>query len=102
MSCASSANAAKADKNPPGRGNAPTIEIAGKSALVRSAKTFIDQHMSEIRDDKLRTATADAIDNSHTYIHHEVTGQTGKDVEDQMLKAILTKPGPLAKTVDPL
>jgi hypothetical protein len=82
LSCASSANAAKADENAPGPGNALAIEIAGKTALARSAKTFIDQHMSEIRDDKLRTATADAIDNWHTYIHHEVTGQTGKDVED--------------------
>jgi hypothetical protein len=78
LSCASSANAAKADKNAPGPGNALAIEIAGKSALARSAKTYIDQHMSEIRDDKLRTATADAIDNSHTYIHHEVTDQPVK------------------------
>jgi hypothetical protein len=63
------ANAAKADENAPGSGDALAIEIAGKSALVRSAKTFIDQHLSEIRDDKLRNATADAIDNSHTCIH---------------------------------
>jgi len=63
------------------------IEIPGKSALVRSAKTFIDQHISEIRDDKLRTATADAIDNSHTCIHHEVTGQTGKMPDTVMVAA---------------
>src|SRR6516162_5029020 len=61
---------AKADESAPGAGNALAIEIAGKSALVRSAKAFIDQHIGEILDDKLRAATADAIDNPETCIRH--------------------------------
>jgi hypothetical protein len=65
------AGAAQADDNAaPGAGNALAIEISSKSALVSSAKAFIDQHIGEIRDDKLRTATADAIDNPGTCIRH--------------------------------
>jgi hypothetical protein len=63
--------AAQADDNAaPGAGNALAIEISSKSALASSAKAFIDLHIGEIRDDKLRTATADAIDNPGTCIRH--------------------------------
>jgi hypothetical protein len=61
------ASAAMADDNAaPGAGDVLAIGISGKSALVRSAKAFVDQHIGEIPDDGLRTATADAIDNPST------------------------------------
>jgi hypothetical protein len=64
-------SAAKADDNAAlGAGNALAIEISGKSAMVRSAKAFIRQHIGEIRDDKLRASTADAVDNQETCIRH--------------------------------
>jgi len=64
---------ANADENAPGPGNVLAMEIAGRSALVRSAKAFIDQHIGEIRDDKLRAVTADAIVNPATYIRHRAS-----------------------------
>ena len=63
---------ANADENAPGPGNVLAMEIAGRSALVRSAKAFIDQHIGEIRDDKLRAVTADAIVNPATYIRPNI------------------------------
>jgi hypothetical protein len=65
------ASAASADDNiAPGVGNALAIEISGRSELVKSAKAFIDQHIQDIADEKLRAITADAIDNSKTCIRH--------------------------------
>jgi hypothetical protein len=54
----------------PGAGNALAIEISGKSALVRSAKAFIDRRIREIQNAQLRTATEDAVDNPATCVRH--------------------------------
>ncbi|HML11006.1 MAG TPA: hypothetical protein VK432_09095 [Stellaceae bacterium] len=62
--------ATAADNNAPGAGNALAVEISGKSALVKSAKAFIDQRIAEIKDDKIRAATQDAIDNPQTCVRH--------------------------------
>jgi hypothetical protein len=66
VSCAAGA----AENAALGAGNALAIEITGKSALVRSAKAFIDQRIREIRNAQLRTATEDAVDNPKTCVRH--------------------------------
>jgi len=55
-----------------GEGNALAVETSAKSALVHSAKTYILARAGQIKDDKLRTATLDAIDNPETCIRHRV------------------------------
>ena len=61
---------AAAENAAPGVGNALAIEISGKSALVRSAKAFIDRQIREMQNAQLRTATEDAVDNPATCVHH--------------------------------
>jgi hypothetical protein len=70
LSIATSGDARSAENAAPGAGNALAIEIAGKSALVRSAKALIDRRIREIQNAQLRTATEDAVDNPATCVRH--------------------------------
>jgi hypothetical protein len=72
LSIATSGAAESAENAAPGAGNALAIEISGKSALVHSAKAFIDQRIREIQNAQLRTATEDAVDNPATCVRHRV------------------------------
>jgi hypothetical protein len=55
-----------------GAGNGLAVDTSDKSALVLSAKRYIMARAGEIRDDKLRAATLDAIDNPQTCIRHRI------------------------------
>jgi hypothetical protein len=55
-----------------GAGNALAIDTSGRSPLVLSAKSYIVARGGEIRDEKLRAATLDAIDNPQSCIRHRV------------------------------
>jgi hypothetical protein len=70
LSIATSGDARSAENAAPGAGNALAIEIAGKSALVRSAKVLIDRRIREMQNAELRTATEDAVDNPATCVRH--------------------------------
>jgi hypothetical protein len=70
LSIAASGAADSAENAAPGAGNALAIEISGKSALVHSAKAFIDRRIREMQNGPLRTATEDAVDNPATCVRH--------------------------------
>jgi hypothetical protein len=61
-----------AENSAVGTGNALAIDTSGKSPLVLSAKRYILARVGEIKDEKLRAATLDAIDNPQTCIRHRV------------------------------
>jgi hypothetical protein len=70
LSIATLGAADSAENGAPGAGNALAIEISGKSALVHSAKAFIDRRIHEMQNAQLRTATEDAVDNPATCVRH--------------------------------
>ena len=73
LSLAASITAGEAAENSAvGVGNALAIDTSGRSPLVLSAKNYILARAGEIRDDKLRAATLDAIDNPQTCIRHRI------------------------------
>jgi hypothetical protein len=61
-----------AENSAVGTGNALAIDTSGKSPLVLSAKSYILTRLGEIKDEKLRAATLDAIDNPQTCVRHRV------------------------------
>jgi hypothetical protein len=61
-----------AENSAVGAGNALAVDISGKSSLVVSAKSYILSRASEIKDEKLRAATLDAIANPKTCIRHRI------------------------------
>jgi hypothetical protein len=61
-----------AENSAVGAGNALAIDTSDRSALVLSAKRYILARAGDVRDDKLRAATFDAIDNPQTCIRHRI------------------------------
>src|SRR3984893_11606613 len=55
-----------AENSAVGAGNGLAVETSDRSALVLSAKRYILARTGEIKDEKLRTATLDAIDHQQT------------------------------------
>jgi hypothetical protein len=61
-----------AENSAVGAGNGLAVDTSERSALVLSAKRYILVRAGEIKDEKLRTATLDAIDNPQTCIRHRI------------------------------
>jgi len=73
LSLAAFASAGHAAENSAiGVGNELAIDTSNRSALVLTAKSYILTRVGEIRDDKLRASTLDAIDNRQTCVRHRI------------------------------
>ena len=56
------------DQTVPGAGNARAIDLANKSPMVRSARTFLSGQIAHLHNQQLRQQTEDAIENTETCV----------------------------------
>ena len=60
------------DQTVPGAGNARAIDLANKSPMVRSARTFLSGQIAHLRSQQLRQQTEDAVENPETCVWHRI------------------------------
>jgi len=60
------------DQTVPGAGNARAIDLANKSPMVRSARTFLSEQIGHLHNQQLRQQTENAIENTETCVWHRI------------------------------
>jgi hypothetical protein len=64
--------ASAVDQTVPGAGNARAIDLANKSPMVRSARTFLSGQIAHLHNQQLRQQTEDAVENAETCVWHRI------------------------------
>lgn len=78
----------------PGAGNNTAVQTAKNSALVTSARDFIEHQIDQLNGDRLRVQTYDAIENPETCIQHRanLTPAKKQAIVQQLLAQGLLNP----------